>query len=175
MASSGGLNPFAQSGFAKSAAYDQHRPSFPSESVNLLLENIRLEGNKNATVVDLAAGTGKFTELLAKRDEAFDITAVEPHADMRRVLEEKKLPGVQVKDGLSTSMPFEDESVDAVIAAQVGYRSFCVLLKRIYTVRQRCKGDSRLSSLSHRRFIGSRTWIHSERFIACCKCMAPWV
>ena len=44
--------------------------------------------------------------------------AVEPHDDMRRVLDEKKLHGVESKNGLSTSIPSENESVDAVIAAQ---------------------------------------------------------
>jgi len=39
---------------------------------------------------------------------------------MRKVLEDKRLSGVEVKDGLSTSIPLPDESVDAVIIAQVG-------------------------------------------------------
>jgi len=38
---------------------------------------------------------------------------------MRKVLEDKKLPNTQVKDGLSTKIPLGDESADAVIAAQV--------------------------------------------------------
>ncbi|GAM83440.1 hypothetical protein ANO11243_014280 [Dothideomycetidae sp. 11243] len=113
------LNPFAQSGFAKASEYDAHRPSFPSASVDLLLENVRAKGQKGYTVVDLAAGTGKFTELLVKRAEAFEVIAVEPHSDMRGVLEKKQLPGAQVLEGLSTSIPIPDGSVDAVIAAQV--------------------------------------------------------
>lgn len=39
---------------------------------------------------------------------------------MRRVLEDKRLSGVEVKDGHSTSIPLPDESVDAVVIAQVG-------------------------------------------------------
>lgn len=113
------LNPFAQTGFAKAADYDAHRPSFPPASVDNLLENVRVRGAKGATVVDLAAGTGKFTELLAKREEGFKVIAVEPHPDMRGVLEKKQLPGVQVLEGLSTKIPLPDGSVDAVIAAQV--------------------------------------------------------
>ena len=35
-------------------------------------------------IVDLAAGTGKLTELLAARDEEFDILAVEPYARTRK-------------------------------------------------------------------------------------------
>lgn len=117
------LNPLAQTGFANAAAYDTHRPSFPAESVNALLTNVRIADQPGATVVDLAAGTGKFTELLAKRSEQYEVIAIEPHADMRKVLEDKKLKGVDVKDGLSTSLPFPNESVDTVIAAQVGRSS----------------------------------------------------
>lgn len=120
MASSSALNPYAQRGFSKAAEYDLHRPSFPTESVNVLLENVRVAGESHATVVDLAAGTGKFTELLATREEGYKVTAIEPHAEMRKVLEGKNLKGVKVEDGLSTKMDLEDESVDAVIAAQVG-------------------------------------------------------
>ena len=72
------------------------------------------------TSLTTTPGTGKFTELLAKRNESYKIIAVEPHADMRKVLEDKYLSGVEVKDGLSTSIPLPDESVDAVIIAQVG-------------------------------------------------------
>lgn len=119
----GQLNTFAETGFSKAAAYDAHRPSFPTKSVNVLLENVRVAGFKEARVVDLAAGTGKFTELLAKRDEQYNITAVEPHKDMRQVLEEKSITRVTVKEGLATSIPLEDESQDGVIAAQVGFLS----------------------------------------------------
>ncbi|CAD0048916.1 unnamed protein product, partial [Aureobasidium pullulans] len=112
-APSGQLNPSAQSGFSNAALYDKHRPSFPAHSVSVLLDG------PQATVVDLAAGTGKFTELLAARDEGYEIIAIEPHADMRKVLEDKHLKGVSVRHGLSTDMKsLKDESVDAVIAAQ---------------------------------------------------------
>ena len=127
--SNASLNPLAQTGFANAAAYDTHRPSFPAKSVDVLLDNVRIANQPGATVVDLAAGTGKFTELLAKRPEQYKITAIEPHPDMRKVLEGKNLSAVDVKDGLSTSIPFPNESVDAVIAAQVGRLSFLRSLK----------------------------------------------
>lgn len=118
---SGQLNPSAQSGFSNAALYDKHRPSFPARSVSVLLDGVRVADSPQATIVDLAAGTGKFTELLADRDEGYEIIAIEPHADMRKVLEDKHLKGVSVRHGLSTDMKsLKDESVDAVIAAQVG-------------------------------------------------------
>lgn len=86
----------------------------------------------DASVVDLAAGTGKFTELLASRPEGYKVTAVEPHADMRGVLEAKQLKGVEVVDGLSAAMPsIKDETVDAVVAAQVGVLSLSLALAPI--------------------------------------------
>lgn len=89
--------------------------------MQFLLEQLRVAGEKHATILDLAAGTGKFTEALAARDEEFRIVAVEPHADMRDVLAKKQLKGVTVVDGLGDSMPsIADESVDAVTVAQVG-------------------------------------------------------
>lgn len=120
MSDSGALDHRAQRGFAKSAAYDQHRPAYPDKIVQLLLEKLGLDGKTGAQVLDLAAGTGKFTTLLAQRPEQYDVTAVEPHNDMRRILEEKKLHGVVVKEGRADSIPLDDESVDAVICAQVG-------------------------------------------------------
>ena len=115
-----GLDERAQTGFAKSGAYDQYRPTYSSTITQLLLEKLRVAGRNGAKILDLAAGTGKFTELLAARDEKYEIIAVEPHDDMRKVLENKKLPNVTVKTGTAESIPLEDASVDAVICAQVG-------------------------------------------------------
>lgn len=109
----------ALTGFAKSAAYDKHRPSYPADAVEKLLGALRVDGVAEAAILDLAAGTGKFTELLASRPENYRTFAVEPHDEMRRELETKNLSNVAVKAGLATSIPLPDESVDAVIAAQV--------------------------------------------------------
>ncbi|KAI9818182.1 MAG: hypothetical protein M1827_000807 [Pycnora praestabilis] len=112
------ISPIAQTGFANASSYDEHRPSYPPEAVEKLLNHLLVAGIPEATIIDLAAGTGKFTELLAKRDEAFDILAIEPHEGMRKELERKNLKGVVTKDGDATHMPVQDESVDAVVAAQ---------------------------------------------------------
>lgn len=69
-------------------------------------------------IVDFAAGTEKFTELLAARGDEFDILAVEPYAGMRKELERKQLNKI-IKEGLSTAIPTENATVNAVIAAQV--------------------------------------------------------
>lgn len=113
------LAPPAQAGFANASSYDQHRPSYPDEAVDKLLTHLYLNDMPEATIVDLAAGTGKFTELLANRREEYEIIAIEPHEAMRKELEKKSLKGVVVRDGSAAHIPLEDESVDGVIASQV--------------------------------------------------------
>lgn len=77
MASS--ISSASTKGFENASSYDKHRPSYPSEAVTRFLKHLQVDGVKRARIVDLAAGTGKFTELLAGRDESFDILAIEPH------------------------------------------------------------------------------------------------
>jgi SAM-dependent methyltransferase len=118
MGSSGRLPSGAVSGFADGSSYDRHRPSYPHEAVSALLARVGLAGRAGARVVDLAAGTGKFTELLAARDEGFELLAVEPHDGMRAELERKGLRGAVVRKGLAADVPVEDAWADGVICAQ---------------------------------------------------------
>ena len=113
----------AQSGFAPAAAYDAHRPSYPEEAVQQLLEVLEIAGVRGAKVADLAAGTGKFTQVLASRAEEYDIIAIEPQDDMRQQLEQKDLPRVKVVKGTADNMAgTADESLACVIAAQVSLK-----------------------------------------------------
>jgi SAM-dependent methyltransferase len=66
-------------------------------------------------VLDLAAGTGKLTRLLAPTGA--DLVAVEPVAAMRDTLAQV-LPGVEVHDGTAEAIPLPDASVGAVVVAQ---------------------------------------------------------
>jgi SAM-dependent methyltransferase len=110
------LAPSAQSGFADGASYDAHRPSYPPKSVETLISSLNVP--PGAHILDLAAGTGKFTTLLAAHPSSFTITAVEPHAGMRAQLAAKDLPRVVVKDGYATAIPLSDGAVDGVVVAQ---------------------------------------------------------
>lgn len=115
----------ANKGFFGASHYDTYRPSYPPEAVEKLLSNLSISRVKNAKIVDLACGTGKFTELLLKRDEDFELVAIDPHKEMREELVKKKASGkvqgnLKVLDGSATEMPVEDEWADACIAAQVG-------------------------------------------------------
>jgi len=77
-----------------------------------------------ARIIDLGAGTGKFTELLADRDERYEILAVEPHEGMRKELLRKNLRGVKVVHGTAEKIEVQREWADAVICAQVGSSIF---------------------------------------------------
>ena len=80
--------------------------------------------------MDMAAGTGKFTEILAGRPEEFEVVAVEPHGEMRRVLEGKGLSGVTVLEGGVQNVLEGKEGrwllgwADAVVVAQVSFFFF---------------------------------------------------
>ncbi|CAK4034495.1 2-heptaprenyl-1 4-naphthoquinone methyltransferase like [Lecanosticta acicola] len=138
-AAPGGINAHAQSSFAKAAAYDQHRPAYSATIVQFLLEKLNVAGKHGAKIVDLAAGSGKFTEALAARPEEYQIIAVDPHDGMRGVLTAKNLPRVRIVDGSGDKMPdIQDSSVDAIIVAQ-GFHWFADMraLKEIHRILKR--------------------------------------
>jgi ubiquinone/menaquinone biosynthesis C-methylase UbiE len=110
----------AHTGFAASSAYDAYRPSYPADAVSRLLSALKVVNVEGATIADLAAGTGKLTELLAVRLEKYKIIAIEPHDDMREQLVKKSIKGLTVLNGTAEDMPeVADESLDALIVAQV--------------------------------------------------------
>jgi trans-aconitate methyltransferase len=124
MATSFTLDDRAQSGFQNASDYDINRPSYPAEAVDKLLTHLGVAGQKNAKIVDLACGTGKFTELLVKRPEGFEVVGVEPHEGMRAESAMKELKGVKVMDGDAGNMLVEEGWGDSLIAAQVS-EMFC--------------------------------------------------
>jgi len=67
------------------------------------------------TVVDVGAGTGKFTALLIP--SGAEVVAVEPLATMREGFA-AALTGVRVVEGAAEAMPLADSSADAIVAAQ---------------------------------------------------------
>ncbi|MGO2746298.1 class I SAM-dependent methyltransferase [Microbacterium sp.] len=89
--------------------YDRYRPGFPDAAAQAILPE-RVDA-----VLDLGAGTGKFTALLISR--AARVVAVEPSAAMLDVLR-AKLPAVEALVGGAESIPLPDGSMDAVTVAQ---------------------------------------------------------
>jgi SAM-dependent methyltransferase len=89
--------------------YDAVRPEYAPAAVARAVEVLGLE--RDAAVVDLAAGSGTLTRALAERFD--DLVAVEPDDEMRAVLEARS-PRVDVKPGSAEAIPLPDTSVDAV-------------------------------------------------------------
>jgi ubiquinone/menaquinone biosynthesis C-methylase UbiE len=107
-------HPTAAAGFDRAAdAYERGRPAYPADAVAHLAAHFRL--GEGVTVLDLAAGTGKLTRMLATTGAT--VIAVEPVEGMRRVLAEV-VPGARVLDGTAEAIPVEDGAVDAVTVAQ---------------------------------------------------------
>ena len=69
----------------------------------------------SATVLELAAGTGKLTRLLVSKFAR--VVAVEPDAGMRRLLA-MGCPASEAMDGSAERIPLAVDSVDAVFVAQ---------------------------------------------------------
>ena len=89
--------------------YERARPSYPQEAVDWLVpDGVR-------TVLDLGAGTGKFTRSLVAR--GLEVIAVEPDDVMRAALA-AALPPVRAIKGTAEAIPVPDASVDVITAAQ---------------------------------------------------------
>jgi SAM-dependent methyltransferase len=105
------VDPVAARGFgARAAQYELGRPGWPGDAVTALLDRFGA-----GTVLDLAAGTGKLTRVLAERVDT--VIAVEPVEGMRDVLREQ-LPHVRAMHGTAEEIPVPDGSVDAVFVAE---------------------------------------------------------
>lgn len=104
----------AQRGFAAAAGrYARGRPDYPPALAAWLRDALVLGPGR--TAVDLGAGTGKFTGLLA--DTGAAVTAIEPVDAMRAALARNR-PDVRALAGTAQAMPLADGSIDAVVCAQ---------------------------------------------------------
>lgn len=98
---------------AKADAYARGRPDYPEAVIGWLRERLGL--GEGRSVIDLGAGTGKFTTCLL--DTGAHVIAVEPVKEMRAKIVQT-LPKVATYDGSAASIPLPDDSVDAVTCAQ---------------------------------------------------------
>jgi ubiquinone/menaquinone biosynthesis C-methylase UbiE len=108
------VHPSAANGYTTAAdKYVRGRPDYPPEIAIWLRETLGLQAG--TTVVDLGAGTGKFTPRLVATGAT--VIAVEPVDEMRAKLS-SALPKVEARAGTAESVPLPEASVDAVVCAQ---------------------------------------------------------
>ncbi len=93
--------------------YERGRPNYPDNLADVLTDQLRLR--RGSKVVDLAAGTGKLTRLLASTPA--DVTAVEPMPGMRSQLL-RHAPYAHVVTARAEHLPLGSGTVDAVTVAQ---------------------------------------------------------
>ncbi|GAA5229505.1 class I SAM-dependent methyltransferase [Arthrobacter cryoconiti] len=93
------------------ADYDRVRPGYPQESLDWLLDGAETVHD----VLDVGAGTGKYTRLLT--DRGWRVSAVDPSADMLTQLL-RKLPETAVASGTAEHLPLPDLCMDLAVVAQ---------------------------------------------------------
>jgi SAM-dependent methyltransferase len=104
----------ASEGFSREvSSYTRGRPGYPDELLRWLRGQLRLDGDR--TVVELGAGTGKFTQLLLQTGA--ELIAIEPVEAMREKLK-RNLPGVKAMAGTAQAIPLKDRVANAVVCAQ---------------------------------------------------------
>jgi len=98
----------------KAEVYAAARPSYPDTAI----EYIKSLVPKGAIFADVGAGTGKFTECLARH--SLKLLAVEPNDDMREQLAKTlaNYPDATIVAGTAEATTIADSSVDAVTCAQ---------------------------------------------------------
>jgi ubiquinone/menaquinone biosynthesis C-methylase UbiE len=98
--------------------YDRHRPSAPQALVDCTLQYAKME--QADLVVDIGSGTGLSSFIW--KDRAASILGVDPSADMRRLAEMHRKPGmghICFVHGTGEDVPVEDASADIVSCGQV--------------------------------------------------------
>ena len=107
------VHEVAASGFgAVAEAYERSRPSYPPDAVAWIVDALRVRDG--GRVADVAAGTGKFTRVLADALPGVDMIGVEPIEEMRSYL----AGSVPVVAAISEALPFADASFDGITVAQ---------------------------------------------------------
>ena len=112
--SKGPLHDYVSKGFGSATElYERIRPEYPQAAVDMLIRELDIA--RGRVVVDVGAGTGKLTRMLAPTGAT--VIAVEPLATMRERLAEG-VPTAVPFDGTAERMALRDGSAHAVTVAQ---------------------------------------------------------
>ncbi|MEB3294471.1 MAG: class I SAM-dependent methyltransferase [Synechococcales bacterium] len=98
--------------------YRKYRPTYPEAAIAFLLSDLPLK----ATIVDVGAGTGISSRLLAQQETGAAVIALEPNAAMRQVGELESIllssSHLTFQSGTAEATGLSDRSVDLVTAFQ---------------------------------------------------------
>jgi len=95
---------------AGAESYAIGRPTYAQGAADLLARLLP----ERATVADVAAGTGKWTQRLLARGR--NVVAVEPVGGMRQVLR-REVPGISIISATAEALPLRDGALDLVTVA----------------------------------------------------------
>ncbi|XP_061175907.1 uncharacterized protein LOC133184845 [Saccostrea echinata] len=115
--------PLAKAGFVDGGNYETYRPGYTDDVVKEIIlmatDSVDLlDGECEYDILELGAGTGKFTECLLKHcPQGMKVLVTEPSNDFIKTLEEK-IPVVETRQCSANKIPLPDNSVKAIIAAQ---------------------------------------------------------
>jgi SAM-dependent methyltransferase len=108
------LHPLAAEGFGQAArSYVRGRPDFPAGTLDWLKDDLHLR--PGSRVLELGAGTGKFTKILTQTRA--EVLAVEPVDEMLARLAADQ-PDVKTLRATAQNLPLAGATMDAVICAQ---------------------------------------------------------
>ena len=109
------IHESAAKGFERGADdYEKGRPGYPTEAIETLARECGID--ERTTVLDLGAGTGKFTRRLFEHTP--NVIGVEPVEAMRAAYA-RNFPGEPILDGTAEDVPgVLEQSVDVVTVAQ---------------------------------------------------------
>ncbi len=106
---------------AKEASmYNQGRPSYSEEALDLINQILSPPADNSLVLIELGAGTGKFTKAYAKQlGKSFQTyTAIEPSEGFRSSLAATAPLNVAVADGTGSNISAVDHACDGVLVAQ---------------------------------------------------------
>jgi SAM-dependent methyltransferase len=108
------VHPTAAEGFARGAqTYARGRPDFPPAVREWLRDDLGARAGKS--VLELGAGTGKFTKYLLETEA--NVTALDPVAEMLDQLQ-RALPNTNTLRASAMSIPLRDNTIDVSVCAQ---------------------------------------------------------
>ncbi|KAI0256831.1 S-adenosyl-L-methionine-dependent methyltransferase [Lactifluus subvellereus] len=120
-----GVHDIATTGFGSGTneLYDRARPSYPSEALKHIRQEVAAQASDRINVVEIGSGTGIFTRaLLAHPDWASTVerlTSVEPSEGMRTIFDKSvRDERVSCQDGSFENTGIPDNSADLVVVAQ---------------------------------------------------------